>query len=115
MDPLTHLLTGAAISRAGLNRNTALATATIVLAAEFPDVDIILNAFGPVTGFAHHRGFTHTLIGLLFNSAAVLLMVWLWDRFIRRRKRPEDALQPRWKLLYIYGLIAGLSHLLLDF
>ena len=39
MEPVTHLLTGACISRAGLNRTTGLATLTLVLAAEAPDLD----------------------------------------------------------------------------
>ncbi len=37
--PITHLLAGACIARAALNRKTALATLTVVLAAEAPDLE----------------------------------------------------------------------------
>jgi diacylglycerol kinase family enzyme len=36
VEPVTHFLFGAAMGRAGLNRKTALATATLTLAAEAP-------------------------------------------------------------------------------
>ncbi|MGD0825347.1 MAG: hypothetical protein ABR908_12230 [Terriglobales bacterium] len=45
MEPVTHFLFGAAMGRAGLNRKTALATATLTLAAEAPDLDV-LSRFG---------------------------------------------------------------------
>jgi len=42
LEPLTHFLTGACLARAGFNRKTALATATMTLAAEAPDLDVAL-------------------------------------------------------------------------
>src|ERR1035441_6521902 len=53
------------MGRAGLNRKTALATLTLTLAAEAPDLDIIGGLLrGPAFGFAHHRGFTHSFLGV---------------------------------------------------
>src|SRR4051812_32025691 len=144
MEPVTHLLTGAAISRAGLNRKTALATLTLVLAAEFPDIDMVFFPFGRVVGFGHHRGMTHTLLGAPFVAAAALGLVYLihnWQEKRRARKVQDRAaaeearrladpqrykaddhvpiiIEPlpiRWRLLYVYALIGVLSHLLLDF
>ena len=40
LEPITHFLTGAVLARAGFNRKTALATATMTLAAEAPDLDV---------------------------------------------------------------------------
>jgi len=40
LEPITHLLTGACLGRAGLNRKTALATATLTLAAEATDASL---------------------------------------------------------------------------
>ena len=48
MEPLTHFLTGACLARAGFNRKAALATATMTLAAEAPDIDVIGNFKDPV-------------------------------------------------------------------
>ena len=112
MEPITHLLTGACISRAGLNRKTALATATVTLAAEAPDVDVFAQLRGPVFGFAHHRGFTHSFLGIPLVAAVVLGIIYLvW----RLRKTRNPNLSPQWGLLYLYACLAGVSHLLLDF
>ena len=61
MEPITHFLTGACLGRSGFNRKTALATATMVIAAELPDVDFAWWFKGPVSYFARHRGWTHSL------------------------------------------------------
>ena len=114
MEPITHFLTGACLGRAGLNRKTALATATVTLAAEAPDLDVFANFKGPVFGFAHHRGFTHSFLGLVVTSAlvvGVIYLIWL----LRGRKTRSPKLQPRWGLLFVFAYLAGLSHLLLDF
>jgi len=114
LDPITHFLTGACLSRAGLNRKTGLATLTCVLAAEAPDADILYYFGGSVTGFQHHRGFTHTLLGAPLVAGAVLAGVYAIYRLMRiGGRRPKHP--PRWKLLFIYALIAVLSHIFLDF
>ena len=123
MEPLTHFLTGACIARAaGLNRKTVLATTTCVLAAEAADLDVLWYFKGPIDGFAHHRGITHTFVGAPFVAAIVMgfvYLLWLWKR--RRKPAPAGAAgfalpkTPRWGLLYLYALMAALSHILLDF
>jgi len=125
MEPLTHFLTGACLARTGFNRRTALATLTMTLAAESNDIDVLAYFKGPTYEFAHHRGITHTFIGVPFVAAAVLLLVWMIEqvrrRFgnqekrlarLRRRGLPTD---PHWGLLYLFAVLACLSHLLLDY
>ena len=114
MEPITHFLTGACLGRAGLNRTTALATATVTLAAEAPDLDVFGNFKGPVFGFAHHRGFTHSFLGLFLVSALVVGSIYLIWR-LRGRKIKNPELPPRWELLFLYAYLAGLTHILLDF
>lgn len=113
MEPITHFLTGACLSRAGFNRKTALATAAMTLAAEAPDLDVFGSFKGPVYGFAHHRGFTHSFVGLLLTSAAVVGLLYLIWRL--RGRKTRSGLPPRWGLLFAFSYIAGLSHILLDF
>jgi inner membrane protein len=114
LEPLTHFLTGACLGRAGLNRKTALATATVTLAAEAPDIDVLGSLKDPVFGFAHHRGFTHSFLGLVLVSAAVVfLMYFVWR--LRGRKIKDPNLPPRWGLLFFYSYFAGVTHILLDF
>jgi len=114
LEPLTHFLTGACIGRAGLNRRTALATATVTLAAEAPDIDVLGELKNPVFGFAHHRGFTHSFLGVALVSAVVvglMYFIWRW-----RGSRPNKyGLMPRWGLLFLFAYLAGVSHILLDF
>ncbi len=114
MEPVTHFLTGACMGRAGLNRKTALATLTLTLAAEAPDLDVFSRLRGPAFGFAHHRGFTHSFLGVPLDAAVVVGFVYLlWSWRGRRLKNPN--LPPRWGLLFFYACLAGLSHILLDF
>jgi inner membrane protein len=113
MEPITHFLTGACMSRAGFNRKTTLATVTMVLAAEAPDIDVLSRFAGRVEGFAHHRGITHTFIAVPFVAALVLAVVYAWYRWLRRARPGETP--PRWRLLYGLACLAVLSHILLDF
>ncbi len=114
MEPVTHFLTGACLSRAGFNRKTALATLAMTLAAEAPDFDVIGSIRGPAFGFAHHRGFTHSFVGVPLDALVVVAFVYLIWR-MRGRKLKDPNLPPRWGLLFLYACLAGLSHILLDF
>jgi inner membrane protein len=116
VEPLTHFLTGACLSRTGFNRKTALATAAMTLAAEAPDADILAYFRGSAFGFAHHRGFTHTVWGVPLIAACVVGFLYLWTKIWRRFRPPLPGAQPiYWGRLYWFSCIAALSHLLLDF
>jgi inner membrane protein len=114
LEPVTHFLLGANLGRAGLNRKTALATATLTLAAEAPDLDVISRFWGPAFGLNHHRGFTHSFLGVPLVAAVVVGFVYLIWR-LRGRKLKNPDLPPRWGLLFLFACLAGLSHILLDF
>lgn len=113
------------MARAGFNRRTALATLTMTLAAESCDIDMVAYFKGSTFGFAHHRGITHSFVGIPFVAAAVLLLVWIIEnlrhRFENQEKRQARLrkrglpIEPRWLLLYGLALLACLSHLLLDY
>ena len=125
MEPVTHLLTGACLARTGFDRRVRYATVGMALAAEFPDVDTVWSLEGPVSGFQHHRGITHTLLGLPFEAAFLLLCVFGWHTLRGRgdrasagsSARSRTALRApfRWGALYGCLLLALLSHLLLDY
>lgn len=102
------------MGRAGLNRKTALATATLTLAAEAPDLDVLSRFGGSAFGLNHHRGFTHSLLGVPMMAAVVVGFVYLTWR-VRRGKTRNPNLPPRWGLLFGFACLAGLSHILLDF
>jgi inner membrane protein len=111
MDPFTHFLTGACLGRAGFNRKAAYATLAMTLAAEAPDLDVVWAFRGPVAGFEHHRGITHTFIAAPVIALVTVVVVWL----IHKARRKPTKAPVRWVLLWCFALIADLSHLLLDF
>lgn len=131
MEPVTHVLTGACLARAGFNRRAAYATFAMAAAAELPDIDSLWAFRGPVETFQHHRGITHTFLGVLFEAAFVVLIVygihrWRTARHAKRARpapvgdhvpveRPLTAAPVRWGLLYGFCIVALLSHLLLDY
>jgi inner membrane protein len=111
MDPVTHFLTGACLGRSGFNRKAAYATLAMTLAAEAPDLDVFWGFRGPVAGFEHHRGITHTFIAAPVIALVTVGVIWL----IHKVRKKTTAAPPRWGLLWCFALIADLSHLLLDF
>lgn len=123
MDPVTHMMTGACLSRAGLNRKTRLATLTLTLALEAPDIDSFSYFGGGITGLQHHRGITHSFLGAPFVAALVVAIVYGVYRWTTWRKngaaeaksRGAPKLPPNWKLLYGYALLGALVHLFQDF
>jgi len=130
MEPVTHILTGACLARTGLNRRAAYATLTLAVAAEFPDIDTVWGLRGPVEGFTHHRGITHTFLGLPLEAALLVAAVYGLHRWRLSRAAREEAAHPtdashirkpltaapvRWGMLYGFTLLALVSHLLLDY
>ena len=131
MEPVTHFLTGACLARAGFNRRTAYATLAMTFAAEAPDLDVLWAFRGPVAALQHHRGITHTFLGAPFVALAVTGTVYLWHHLRNPTKKHSSSstnpgallkpsvglskLKPNWFLIWLFSLIAVLSHLLLDF
>jgi inner membrane protein len=124
MDPVTHILTGACLSRAGLNRKTALATLTLTLAFEVPDIDSVFYFRDSIAGLQHHRGITHSLMGAPIMAAGVIAIVYGFHRWRSARQKiiaegsaggTVPRLAPNWKLLYAYALLGSLAHLFQDF
>ncbi len=114
MDPITHTMTGAVLSRAGGDRLTPLATATLILGANAPDIDIYTvwteSSFGSI---AFRRGWTHGPIFLTLLPLVITLLIVLWDRWVRRRRNPSrEPVRP--VAVFALALLGTLSHPLLD-
>ena len=118
MEPVTHFLTGACMSRAGFNRKSAYATLTMVLAAEAADLDVLWAIKGPIAALQHHRGITHTFVATPVVAAATVGFVYLLSRWRGPSGRPKisrSKLPVRWGYLFWLALLAALSHILLDY
>jgi len=113
MDNLTHSLVGLTAARAGLEKLSPGATALCLLAANAPDADIVVLAFGDRWSFLqHHRGITHAIAGVIVLAFVLPLIFYvvdlLWSRF--RNRRPTINL----KGLLLASLIVSATHPLLD-
>ncbi len=126
MEPITHLLTGTCLSRAGFNRKVAYATLAMTLAAEAPDLDMAWGFRGPVAQLEHHRGFLHTFAGAPFVALLVVGAIWIWHTWLvhHRLRNPHflrgyhrvhvDGPHIRWGRLWCLAVLADLSHIFLD-
>lgn len=113
MDPIAHTFTGAALAASGLRRTTPLATATLLIGANAPDVDVV-SAFGaPFESFAFRRGWTHGVLALAILPLIITALVLLWDRWVRRRENPSAAPARAGPILGLAAL-AVLTHPALD-
>ena len=113
MDNLTHTLVGLTAAKAGLEKLSPGATALCLLAANSPDSDIIVLAFGDRWAFLqHHRGITHAIVGVIGLAIVLPLIVHfvdrLWSRF---RNQPAKT---KLKGLMLASFIVSATHPLLD-
>jgi inner membrane protein len=111
MDNLCHTLVGAAIGYAGLRRKTELANASLMIAANLPDLDVLVFATD-TPSIAFRRGWTHGVLAqLVLPLALTALMVFIGRR--RRGTRTGPPLHAGWLLLLSY--VGLYSHIFLDF
>jgi len=113
MDNLCHTLAGLAIGEAGRRRVTALASATLLIGANLPDVDALAYRWGPVTALGFRRGWTHGILAMVvlppLLAGLMLGLHALWRRW--RTTHPPPA-EPR--VILTYAALAIWSHPLLD-
>jgi inner membrane protein len=115
MDPVTHTLVGASLAESGLKRRTALGMATLLIAANLPDVDIASYFWGNETALWFRRGVTHGVLAIVLFPLVLTGAVILWDRTVRRRKgRVPERRVFGWQILLL-SYIGVASHPLLDF
>ncbi|HSP91673.1 MAG TPA: metal-dependent hydrolase [Vicinamibacterales bacterium] len=112
MEPLAHTLAGACLAESGLKRLTPLASSTLIIAANIPDVDGACYLHSADVAFALRRGWTHGVLAIAALPFALTAAMVIVDRLIARRY-PE---RPRAKPLVLLGLAAlgVLSHAFLD-
>lgn len=114
MDNITHALAGVAMAECALPHAAAHSTRKVfmvaaVVAASAPDVDLAYTWIveSPLGYLLHHRGHSHTLLGLFVLGAAILGACRLWP--VARRTSSEL----RWRF-HLMLAAALMSHLLLD-
>ncbi len=112
MDNIAHSLCGAALARAGLVRRGPLVTATLVVAANGPDLDALLYVFGDsIDALMHRRGWSHSLLTFFVQ---IPLLAWLFYFFGTRSARKRGKPLPEWRPLLLASALGYLSHVGLD-
>lgn len=113
MDNLTHSLVGITAAKAGLERLSPGASLVCVLAANAPDADIIVLAFGDRWDFLqHHRGITHAIVGVVFLALLLPLIFVGVDRLWARLRHQSP--KTKFRGLLIASFIASATHPFLD-
>ncbi|HZS09963.1 MAG TPA: metal-dependent hydrolase [Blastocatellia bacterium] len=107
MDNITHSLVGLALAETGLKRTTPLATTTLVIAANLPDIDIVTGLAGQLFYLEHHRGVTHSLVAIPILSLLLAAGVFVYSR--------RRSLGARFGPLCGLSLLATMTHPLLDY
>ncbi len=113
MEPVAHTLVGACLSQAGFRRTTPLATATLLIAANLPDIDGACYLVGSDLAFAVRRGWTHGLAAILLLPGLLAWGMMLFDTHVRRRWRPSADPAKPWPLLAA-AIVGVASHPFLD-
>ena len=114
MDNVCHTLVGAACARAGLTRPTRLAAATSMIAANLPDLDVLVFATD-VPSVAFRRGWTH---GILAQAALPALLAATMFAISRRYSKPPSgstAATPTPGPYLVLSYVGVLSHVFLDY
>ncbi len=118
MDNLCHTLTGAALGQAGLASRTRYGMATLMVAANLPDVDVavFLTDTLPVS---FRRGWTHGILAQVILPLVLAGIVWAIGR---NRNAPERTRPPlpapdstRFGPLLLLSYIGLASHIVLDY
>jgi inner membrane protein len=94
------------------SRHRAVAIGVMVVGGNVPDLDLIYTtlAGGKLNYLLHHRGHTHTVVGVLIASLLLYAAVRLWWRHRKVEPSPADV-----RLLVVLAVVAPLLHLGLDF
>jgi inner membrane protein len=110
MDNLCHTLVGAALGEAGLKRGTRLGSATLMIASNLPDLDVLVFATG-TPSVAFRRGWTH---GILADAVLppLLTAVMLVVASRRAATTRQPSVRPMQLLLLSY--IGVILHVLMD-
>lgn len=112
MDPIAHTLVGATLAEVGLKKVSRYATATLIIGANLPDIDVVANFWGSDTALLFRRGWSHGILALVLLPILLTGAVWLWHRW--RGRFNSEAPPLRLGVILALSYIATLSHPFLD-
>jgi inner membrane protein len=114
MDNVCHTLAGAACARAGFTRPSRLAATTSMIAANLPDLDVLVFAT-EVPSVAFRRGWTHGVLAQLVLPAILAALMLAIGRRFSREPRDRKGLTLSIGPLLVLSYVGVLSHVFLDY
>ena len=112
MDPLAHTLVGASLAETRLKRLTHLASPTLILGANAPDVDAVTMFISRDMSLGFRRGWTHGALALVLLPLILAALVLLCDRVFAYARGKEPRGRPAPVILLAY--LGVLTHPFLD-
>jgi inner membrane protein len=109
MEPVCHTLVGASLGATGLAKKTRFGMATLLVAANLPDIDAVTYGISATTAYAVRRGVTHGVPALVVLPILLAATVVL----IGRLTRPSDC-QTSFRWLLLLSALGVISHPSLD-
>jgi len=110
MDNVCHTLVGAAFGEAGLKQRTRFGYATLMIAANLPDLDVLVFATD-VPSVAFRRGWTH---GTMAQALLPVVIATTFYAIGRMRSVRADGVPVRMGWLLLLSYVGVLSHVALD-
>ena len=111
MDPICHTLVGASLGATGLEKKTRYGRATLIIAANLPDIDVVSAFWGEAATVAFRRGLTHGLPALFILPVLLAVAMTLVSRL---RAKPGTHQQPSFRWFLVLSLIGVATHPVLD-
>jgi inner membrane protein len=112
MEPLAHTLAGACLAESGLKRLSPLASSTLIIAANIPDIDGACYLHGADLAFAFRRGWTHGVLAMALLPAILTGAMLAADHVLSRRGPDRPRARPQ--TLLGLAALGALSHPFLD-
>ncbi len=116
MDSLTQAALGALVGERALGKQLGRkAMAWGALVGTLPDLDVLVNPWlDPIGQLYWHRGFSHSIVGVLLGT---LLFTWIlvrwWNRDRTRNKQPgQEPID--WRRVGVFVFLNFATHILID-
>ncbi len=111
MDPICHTLVGASLGATGLEERTRYGRATLIIAANLPDIDFVLYFWGDARSYAFRRGITHGIPALIVLPVMLALAMMILSRISSTSRVGREA---SFQWLLLLSVIGVASHPALD-
>lgn len=104
MEPISHAIIGAAVaavSRQPVDWGNPIYVGSVI-GAMAPDLDIVFQAFGDMVYLRHHRGFSHSVLGVAIISGIITGAISFFMANVN------------WQQVLFWTFLGGMSHTLFD-